>query len=249
MKGYIFDMDGVIWDGETEIPHAVEKINEIIASKPYVFMTNNAMRSRDTYVQRLKKFGIETDKEHIINSSYAAGLYIKQQNGPSKVYVVGNEELRKEMEQTSHTLVEEGADFVVNGLDLTVDYEKLDKGYQNVQQGAKLLACAPDLTYLEEGKIRIGSGAFGRLIELVSGKELIIVGKPNRVIMDAALEVLGVEAKDCITVGDKLDTDILAGIKAGMSTALVLTGETDKAKAEASDVKPDYVLEDLRGLP
>jgi len=249
MKAYIIDMDGVIWDGETEIPHAVDKIKEIIASKKYVFMTNNASRSRDTYVERLKKFGIETDKEHIINSSYAAGLYIKQENGPSKVYAVGNDELRKEMEQTGHTLVDENAEYVVNGLDLTVDYDKLDKGYQNMRQGAKLLACAPDLTYLESGKIRIGSGTFAHLLELVSGKELTIVGKPNSVIMDVALDILGVDAKECITVGDKLDTDILAGKNAGMKSALVLTGETDRKKAEASDIKPDYIIKDLRELP
>jgi HAD superfamily hydrolase (TIGR01450 family) len=250
MKAYIFDMDGVIWDGDKPIPHAAEKVNEIIASgKPYVFMTNNAMRSRDTYVKRLEKFGIKTDKGHIINSSYAAGLYIKNKNGPSKVYAVGNDELRSELEDVGHTLVDEGADFVVNGLDLTVDYEKLDKGYQNVKDGASLLACAPDLTYLEGGKKRIGSGSFARMLELVSGKELTIVGKPNKEIMEAALDVLGVGAEDCITVGDKLNTDIKAGKRIGMKTALVLTGETSREDVKKSEIEPDYILEDLGGLP
>lgn len=250
MKACIFDMDGVIWDGDKPIPHAAEKVNEVISSgKPHVFMTNNAMRSRDTYVKRLEKFGIKTDKKHIINSSYAAGLYIKNENGPSKVYAVGNDELKEELRQTGHELVDEGADFVVNGLDLTVDYEKLDNGYQNVKEGAVLLACAPDLTYLDGNKKRIGSGSFARMLELVSGKELIIVGKPNKGIMEAALDVLGADAKDCMTIGDKLNTDIMAGKNMGMKTALVLTGETSEEDAEKSGIKPDYVLKDLSELP
>jgi 4-nitrophenyl phosphatase len=250
VKGYIFDMDGVIWDGDKRIPYAVERINEIIKSgTPYVFMTNNAMRSRETYVRRLEGFGIMARKRHIINSSYAAGLYIKDKNGPSRVYALGNDELRDELKSVGHELVEVGADFVVNGLDPTVDYEKLDKGFQNVQSGAELLACAPDLTYLENGRIRIGSGAFARMLELVSGKKLIVVGKPNAAIMDVALDILGVSAGECMAVGDKLETDILAGKKAGMKTALVLTGETKLEKAQESEIKPDYVIKDLRELP
>jgi HAD superfamily hydrolase (TIGR01450 family) len=250
MKAYIFDMDGVIWDGDNEIPHAVKKINEIIASgKKYAFMTNNASRSRGTYVKRLGSYGINTSIEHIIVSSYAAGMYILDKTGPSKVYAMGTSELKKELESCGHEIVDNAADFVVVGLDLGTTYDKIDGGFRNVMAGAELLACAPDLTYLEAGKIRIGSGAFARMLEVATGKKLTIVGKPHTVIMEVAKKLLEVDATDCITVGDKLNTDIQAGINEGMKTALVLTGETSRAEAEESDIKPDYILEDLRDLP
>jgi 4-nitrophenyl phosphatase len=250
IKGYIFDMDGVIWDGDKKIPHAVERINEIIASgKKYVFMTNNALRSRETYVKRLKEFGIKTDISHIIIASYAAGLYINEKTGHSKVYVLGTDEMKKELESAGHKVVEKGADFVVVGLDKGLNYDKIDKAFINLQNGAELIACAPDLTYLQNGEIHIGSGAFARALEFATGKELTIIGKPSSVIMKLATDMLGLKSEEILGVGDKIPTDILAAKKAGMKTALVLTGETTLKEAQESEIKPDYVIKDLRELP
>jgi HAD superfamily hydrolase (TIGR01457 family) len=250
IKGYIFDMDGVIWDGDKAIPHAAERINEIIASgKKYAFMSNNALRSRDTYVKRLGKFGINTNKEHVIISSYAAGLYITKRKGVSKVYAMGTKDLKKELEDAGHRLVDEGADFVVVGLDLTVDYNKLDTAFRNLMGGADLLACAPDLTYLEDGRIRLGSGAFAKALEVASGKRMNVIGKPNTIMVELAREKMGLKSDEIMKVGDKLVTDIAVGKKVGMKTALVLTGETKREDLEGSRIEPDFVLESLRDLP
>ncbi len=250
IEGYIFDMDGVIWDGDNAIPHAAEKINRVIESgKEYVFMTNNALRSREGYVKRLEEFGIKTDLEHVITSSYAAGLHIKKRSGLSSIYAMGNQELRSELESMGHRIVEEGADFVVVGLDKGLDYRKVDSAFRNLNKGAELVACAPDLTYLEGGDIHIGSGAFARALELAAGKELTVIGKPSTVMMELAVERMGLESGEILKVGDKPHTDILAAKRAGMKTALVLTGETDEKAAEESDIKADYTIEDLRELP
>jgi HAD superfamily hydrolase (TIGR01450 family) len=250
IKGYIFDMDGVIWDGDKKIPHAAERINEIIASgKKYVFMTNNALRSRDTYVKRLKEFGITTDKAHVLVSSYAAGLYMMKKKGPSKVYALGTDDLKEELREAGHAIVEKGADFVIVGLDKTTDYDRLTAALQNIMAGAELIACAPDTTYLENGKIKMGSGAFVKALEAASKKTAMMVGKPSKIIMEVAKDMMGLKPNECMAVGDKLQTEILAGVREGMQTALVLTGETSLEEAKRSEIRPDYIIKDLRGLP
>lgn len=250
IKGYVFDMDGVIWDGDRRIPYSVEKINELIAAgKKVVFLSNNSLRSRGTYVKRLKDFGITTTKENVILSSYAAGRHIKEKNGPSKIYALGTDDLKKELKEAGHELVERGADFVVVGLDKGTNYEKMNAALQNLMAGAELIACAPDLTYLENGEIKIGSGVFAKALEFASGRKLTVIGKPNSVIMGIALKRMGLDPEECISIGDKLSTDIAGAKKVGMKTALVLTGETKLDDAKKSDIKPDYILNDLRELP
>ncbi len=249
-KGYVFDMDGVIWDGDRPMPQAAKRINEIIASgKEHVFMTNNALRSREAYVKRLREYGIKTDLSRVIISSYAAGLCIREKGGPSRVYAMGTDELKKELKSVGHSIVEEGADYVVVGLDKELAYAKMDRAFRNLKAGAELVACAPDLTYLEDGGIHIGSGAFARALETAAGKELTVIGKPGKTMMELAAERMGLEPGEITAVGDKLSTDALAAKRAGMKSALVLTGETSRKDAEGSEIKPDLILDNLKGLP
>ncbi len=251
MDGYIFDMDGVIWDGERGIPHAADTINQIMElGKRVVFVTNNARRSRDSYVRRLARFGIKTSKKYVITSSHAAAMYILKRNGKSRVYAMGTKDLRSEIKEVGHRIVRKKADFVVAGLDLNLNYRKMAIAVENLLDGAKLVACAPDLTYLEGGRIWPGTGAFVKALEAASGKRGIVVGKPHREIMDIGIEILGVERGRCIIVGDKVNTDIAAGKNAGIKTALVLTGETTETGGRAlkGRYKPDYVLENLQEL-
>ena len=250
IKGYVFDLDGVIWDGDKRIPHAAERVNELMAAgKKVIFVSNNSMRSRGSYVRRLKEFGISTTKERIILSSYAAGLYIMKKSGASKVYALGTGDLKEVLREAGHTIVGKGAKFVVVGLDKTIDYDRMTAALQNLAAGAELVACAPDVTYLENGEIKMGSGAFAKALEAASGKAMTMVGKPSRIIMEAAKDAMGLEPGECMAVGDKLETEILAGKREGMKTTLVLTGETKMEKAKRSDIKPDYIIADLRELP
>jgi phosphoglycolate/pyridoxal phosphate phosphatase family enzyme len=249
IKGYIFDMDGVIWDGDQRIPHAVEKINELSkAGKRIIFLTNNSLRSRDTYVKRLNEFGITAKKDDVLISSYAAGIYMMKKNGPSKVYALGTDDMKAELREAGHTIVEKGADFVVSGLDKTVNYEKMTIALQNITAGAELIACAPDVTYLDNGEIKLGSGAIKAALEAASGKKATLIGKPSKVIMGIAKQMMGLKPGECMVVGDKLNTEIVAGKREGMKTTLVLTGETKLKEAQVSEIKPDYVIVDLREL-
>jgi HAD superfamily hydrolase (TIGR01457 family) len=250
IKGYIFDLDGVIWDGDRRIPHAVEKVNELLSGgKKVIFVTNNSIRSRNSYVKRLAEFGIKTTKEHILISSYAAGVYMANKKGPSKVYALGTEDMKEELKEAGHTIVEKGADFVVSGLDKTVNYEKMTIALQNIAAGAEFIACAPDVTFLENGKIKLGSGAIAKALEAASGKRATLIGKPSELIMDIAKQMMGLKPSECMVVGDKLNTEIVAGKREGMATTLVLTGETKMAEVKGSEIKADYVIKDLRELP
>lgn len=249
IKGYIFDMDGVIWDGDKRIPHAAERINELAAAgKKVMFLTNNTLYSRGNFVRRLRGYGISTTKEHVLISSYAAGVYIRNKKGSSRVYAMGTDDLKEELKEAGHHMVETGADFVVVGLDRELTYRKMSIALENLLNGAELIACAPDLTYLENGKIRPGSGAFAKTLEMTSGSKATLIGKPSELIMDIAKKMMGLKPEECIVVGDKIETEIVAGKREGMKTALVLTGETNLEEAKKSEIKPDYVIKDLREL-
>ena len=249
IKGYIFDMDGVIWDGDKAIPHAAEKINELMTGgKKVIFLTNNSLRSRDSYVKRLKEFGISTTKESVLVSSYAAGLYMMKKKGPSKVYALGTEDMKAELREAGHTIVESGADFVVSGLDKTINYEKMTNALQEITAGAEFIACAPDVTYLDNGQIKLGSGAIMKALEAASGRKVTLIGKPSELIMEVAKGMMGLKPEECMVIGDKIETEIVAGKREGMKTALVLTGENKLKDVERSDIKPDYVIKDLREL-
>jgi len=249
INGYILDLDGVIWDGDRKIPHAAERINELITSgKKVLFLTNNSLRSRDSYVKRLKEFGISVAKGQVLVSSYAAGLYMRKMKGASKVYALGTDGLKEELREAGHIIVEKGADFVVCGLDKTVNYEKMTIALQNIRAGAELIACAPDVTFLENGEIKLGSGAIVKVLEAASGKMATLVGKPSKIIMDVAKDLMGLKPGECMVVGDKINTEIVAGKQEGMKTALVLTGETKLEDVKRSEIKPDYVIKDLREL-
>jgi len=250
IKGYIFDMDGVIWDGDKPIPHAVEKVNELMRrGKKLVFLTNNSMKSRKNYHRKLGQMGIRTDVGHVLNSSYAAGVYISRKSGASRVYPMGTEDLKDEIREAGHEVVDTEADFVIVGLDTKTDYGKMAVALQNLMGGAELIACAPDTRYLENGRILPGSGAFVKALEAASEKNSTLIGKPSELIMDIAKGAMGLKPEECMVIGDKIETEIVAGKREGMKTALVLTGETNLETAQRSGIMPDYILNDLRELP
>ena len=162
---------------------------------------------------------------------------------------MGKGALVHELKSCGHEIVDSGSDFVVCGLDETLTYDKVANALSNLLDGAELIGCAPDVTYLKEGRKLPGTGAFVVALEAASGKKATILGKPSAKIMEITAEVLGLNPEGCLMVGDKLPTDIAAGIRAGMKTALVLTGETTKEEAKSSQFVPDYIINDLRELP
>lgn len=248
---YILDLDGVVYHGKTVIPGAVESIGRLRdKGSRVIFLTNNATRTREAIAQRLEDMGISCSAGDVISSAYAASVYIKEQYGPSKIYPVGEQGLVDELERAGHLISGQNqkADFVVAGLDRQFTYEKLTQALDLLNNGAGFIATNTDAMLPTEHGFLPGAGSMVAAIEAASGKEPFVIGKPEQPIMDVLLREYGLDCNECTVVGDRLETDILAGERAGMQTVLVLTGASGIEDIESSGIKPDTILDSIADL-
>lgn len=253
VKGAVlFDLDGVIYRGEALLPGAVEAVL-YCRSKGYAtfFLTNNSTRSRRQYVEKLGTLGIECSEEEIITSGYATAQYLRSRSQGAKVFVIGEEGLREELRLAGLRLVYDGhVDFVVVGMDRNFTYKKLMKAQRSILSGAKLIATNPDATFPTEDGLLPGAGSIVAAVERATGRRALVIGKPKTFMLELALRRCGARAEDSVVVGDRLDTDIKAGRRAGMKTVLVLTGVTseEEARRARGELRPLYIIPDLRHL-
>ena len=251
VRTFVFDLDGVVYRGEQPVPGAAETITDLknLGHQVY-FFTNNATRSRDTFVGKLGRIGIQTDEDHVMTSAYATALYLKERGASGKsVLVVGEDGLKAEMKAIGMNIVEdafnEKADYVVAGLDRKFDYEKLTHAQQAIFRGATFIATNRDTSFpLEEGLVVPGGGAIVAAIECASGVKPITIGKPETPAMCEILEIAHATPRNTIVVGDRLETDILAGNRIDAVTVLVLTGIATREDLDSapSDQRPDVVV-------
>ena len=246
---YILDLDGVVYRGITVIPGACESIDRLRSSgSRVVFLTNNATRTREAAALRLVDMGIPCSAGDVISSAYAASVYIKEKHGRSTIYPVGEQGLVEELEWAGHTINGVDADYVVAGLDREFTYEKLALALDLIMNGAGFIATNDDAMLPTEHGFLPGAGSIVAAIEAASGVVPDVIGKPNKPIMDVLLMEYGLKGEECVMVGDRLETDILAGIRAGMRTVLVLTGASGIEDIESSGIRPDIVLESIADL-
>ena len=252
-RGYIFDLDGTIYLGENAIPGAAEKISELREQGcGVVFLSNKPLQPREVYAQKLTRLGIPASPEDVINSSLVLAQYLVHEMAEATVFVIGEQPLLDEMAAAGLSLSDDPKkiDVVIASFDRTFDYRKLDIGYQALRRGARFFATNADRTCpVEGGDIPDAAAVIGAL-EGCSGRKVeLVAGKPSTMIVNMVLEHLGLEASDCLMIGDRLETDILMGKTAGMSTALVLTGVTGRKDLARSSVLPDYTLESVADIP
>ena len=247
MKAYILDLDGVIYRGSNPIDGAVDAVNRLRDHAKVLFLTNNSTRSRAAVVARLSEAGIRCKAGDVITAGYAAAVYIRKRYGTGTVYPIGEAGLIEELELQGHAISED-AEFVVVGLDRDLSYEKLRIGLRNIVDGAKFIATNTDPVLPTEDGFVPGAGTIVSALETASGQSPLVIGKPNQPIMDIVLSHLGLDAEECVIVGDRLDTDILGGIRCGMRTVLVLTGVETRDSLERSDIKPDCVIGSIKEL-
>ena len=248
-RGYIFDLDGTVYLGENAIPGAPETISELREQGcGVVFLSNKPLQPREVYAQKLTRLGIPASPEDVINSSLVLAQYLVHEMAEATVFVIGEQPLLDEMSAAGLSLSDDPKkiDVVIASFDRTFDYRKLDIGYQALRRGARFFATNADRTCpVEGGDIPDAAAVIGAL-EGCSGRKVeLVAGKPSSMIVDMVLEHLGLEASDCLMVGDRLETDILMGNKAGMSTALVLTGVTSREALTSSTILPDFMLESI----
>ncbi len=244
---FALDMDGTVYLGEQWIDGAVEFLSRIeAAGKKYVFLTNNSSKSPAVYVEKLKRMGLDAGKDKIITSGQAAIFYLKKHYAGKRVFLLGNDLLREEFAQEGILLSEDAPDVVVTAFDTTLDYRKMCRVCDFVRAGLPYLATHPDYNCPTETGFIPDAGSIHAFIHASTGRYPDrIIGKPNGDIVDYLLERTGIQREKTVMVGDRLYTDIAAGVNNGLKSALVLSGEATLEDLAASEVRPDLVFESV----
>lgn len=249
IRCFLLDMDGTIFLGGKLLPGAGEFLKMLEARGiQFYFMTNNSSRSKIEYARKLQGFGLPYGEDRIFTSGEATAIYIKKQQPGAKLYVVGTPPLEAEMASHGFELVQDDPDYVVLGFDTTLTYEKLWKMCDFVRAGKPFIATHPDFNCPLEHGFKPDIGAMIAFVEASTGRRPdVVVGKPNTPIVEAVVEKTGFPVEQLGMIGDRLYTDIALG-QAGLTTILVLSGETKREHLAESMFHPDYVMENLAEL-
>ncbi|MBS4178555.1 TIGR01457 family HAD-type hydrolase [Lederbergia citrea] len=245
-KGYLIDLDGTMYRGTEKIEEAVEFVIKLKDKGiPYLFVTNNSSKTPKQAAEHLRFFGIDAKEHHIFTTSMASAKYLFENKPDANVYAIGEAGLLTALSEKGFSLTDERPDAVVIGIDRDINYEKLTKACLAVRRGAMFISTNGDIALPTERGLLPGNGALTSVISVSTQTEPIFIGKPHSIIMEQALETLGTTKTETLMVGDNYDTDILAGINAGLDTLLVHTGVTTKEILADIETKPTYVVDSL----
>ncbi len=251
---FIFDMDGTIYLGSRPFPFAVRLIDHLRKSgKKVLFFTNNASHSPKVYLERLTRLGFAPSKEEILTSGDVTIAYITRHLPGKSVYLVGTPELEQQFAENGIPLLtgtEERADIVVTSFDTTLTYEKLNNACRLIRGGARYLSTHPDLNCPTETGFLPDSGAISAFVTASTGVTPAYFGKPYAQTVDMICEVTGFSKEEMCFLGDRLYTDIAIGKQNGVTSVLVLSGETQPADLAAApeEQTPDFVFPSLKEL-
>jgi 4-nitrophenyl phosphatase len=249
VRAALFDMDGVLYRGMAALPG----VNELLAhlaqrNVSYACITNNASRTREQYEAKLAAMGIHVPAARIVTSATATSVWLRAQTPRgTTVFAIGMDGLREALFADGYFVEQsERPQYVVVGADFEINYAKLKTACLAIRAGATFVGTNPDTTFPSEEGIVPGVGSFILALEAASDVKATIIGKPERAMFDAALRMLGVPANEAVVVGDRLDTDILGAERAGIPSAMVLTGVSSVAELQSSATRPSAVF---AGLP
>jgi 4-nitrophenyl phosphatase len=264
IRGLICDMDGVLWRGDTPLPGVVEFFAHLESlGVDYQLVTNNSSRTPGQYHRKLADMGIVTTEAHILNSAVATARYIADRKPGATVYAIGDLGVREALQAQGLACAgidDESAasgspnrhlprvDFVVVGWDRALTWHKLAIATQLILEGAELVGTNPDLTFPLEATLAPGNGAQIAALEAATGVRATVIGKPAPLLYQQAMSAMGTTPDTTLVIGDRLDTDILGGIRLGMPTVLMLTGISQEGALGDSPIRPTVVMEDLPAL-
>ncbi len=246
---FLLDMDGTVFLDEHLLPGAVE-LPALLDRRgiPYLFLTNNSSKHRGQYAEKLQRLGLQVSPERIFTSGEATAIYLQRRQPAAKLYVVGTPALEEEMASHGFQLTAHDPEFAVLGFDTTLTYEKLRVLCNLVRAGQPYIATHPDINCPTAGGFMPDIGAMIELVAASTGRRPdVIIGKPGPVIARMAAEKVGLPPEKLCMVGDRLYTDIALG-QAGLTTVLVLSGETKASDVPASPFQPDFIVPNLAGL-
>lgn len=253
IKCFLLDMDGTIYLGNKLIDGAKDFLNTLKEKKiKYLFLTNNSSKNKDRYVEKLNGLGIEANREDVFTSGEATTIYLNRLKKGAKIFLLGTEDLEEEFEKAGFILVKERAkdiDFVVLGFDTTLTYEKLWIACEYIAEGVTYIATHPDFNCpLEGGKFMPDVGSMIELIKASTGKTPTVIGKPSSHIIEAILNKYSLNKEELAMVGDRLYTDIRTGLDNGLTSILVMSGETNEEMLKETIYKPDFIFNSVKEL-
>lgn len=250
INAFIIDMDGVIYHGNKLLPGAVEFIDWLrFKGKRFLFLTNSSERSPIELSQKLDRLGIQVEPTHFYTSALATASFLASQKPGGSAYVIGEPGLTNALYEAGFTMNNVNPDYVVMGEGRSYSLEALEKGVRLVNAGARLIGTNPDLSGPSEHGLMPACGALISPIELATGKKAYFIGKPNPLIMRHALRKLGAQREETAIIGDRMDTDIIAGIESGIDTILVLSGVTVRETLSDFAYAPRYILNGVFEIP
>jgi arabinose operon protein AraL len=247
-RGWLLDLDGTVYLGERLIPGAAEAVAALrAAGRRLAFLSNKPIQTRADYAAKLTRLGVPAGPDEVINSSLVLARHLRAQDPGAPVFVIGEPPMLAEMAAHGFEVRDDArVRWVVIAFDRTFTYAKLDTALQAVRRGARLIATNPDRTCpVEDGEIPDCAGMIAAVEAVTGARVEAVVGKPSPIILDVALGALGVGAADAVMVGDRLETDVAMGRRAGLATILVLSGVTRGDDPGIAAAAPDHVLRSI----
>ena len=242
-QGYISDMDGVIYHGNCILPGVKEFVDWLYKEdKPFLFLTNSSGRSPRELRQKLSRMGLDVDESHFYTSALATAKFLAEQAPGCSAYVIGAPGLVNALYDVGITMNDVNPDYVVVGETDSYNYNMIIKAVQLINKGARLVGTNPDMTGPSEMGIIPACQALVAPISLATGKTPYYVGKPNPLMMRTGLKMLNVHSADAVMIGDRMDTDIVAGMESGLMTALVLSGVSTLDNINVFSYRPSIIL-------
>ena len=242
-KGFICDMDGVIYHGNRLLPGVKEFLDWLKRNdKSFLFLTNSGQYTPKELQQKLWRMELDVDESHFYTSALATAHFLSSQAPGCSAYVMGEHGILNALYDAGITYNDVNPDYVVLGDTHTYNYEKIERAVQLVLGGAKLIGTNPDLTGPIENGIAPACKALIAPIELATGRSAYFLGKPNPLMMRHGLRRLGVSTDEAAIIGDRMDTDVIAGVESGIDTVLVLSGVTTREEMSRFPYRPRYVL-------
>ena len=249
IHSWLMDMDGVLVHEEQAIPGAARFLDLLTRrGTPFLVLTNNSIYTRRDLAARLKASGLEVPEEAIWTSALATATFLQDQRPGGSAFVIGEAGLTTALHSAGYTMTERAPDYVVLGETRTYSFERIARAIRLIVDGARFIATNPDATGPSPDGPLPATGSVAALISRATGVEPYYVGKPNPMMMRSALNVLDAHSETSAMVGDRMDTDVISGLEAGLETVLVLTGVATREETERFPFRPSRVVESIADL-
>ncbi len=248
-KCYLLDMDGVLLRGSKPIPGAQEFIEKLIDSEArFAILTNNPMFTPRDLHRRLMNVGLRVPADHLFTSAMATAQFLHNQMPDGSAFVIGETGLTTPLHDLGYVLTDKDPDYVVLGETTNYSFEQITTAARLVAAGARFIATNPDNNGPGDKGLEPACGALAALIEKASGVKPYFVGKPNPLMMRSALRFMGAHSEESVMVGDRMDTDVVAGMESGLETILVLTGVTTSEEVCRWPYRPTHILNSVADI-